>query len=184
MSNPPMVQTKIEDFFVQVKPGKSEATLLPIIENLSGMNVVSSETVASLLRGDLQIEKFLILDCRFDYEFEGGHISQACNFTSHEWLSEMLTGKNWDNVPIIIHCEFSQFRGPALVKEIRCQDRTENIKNYPILCYPELYLMKGGYSEFFSQFPELCSPIGYVPCKQQKRQKALTIIKKRSKLFG
>ena len=179
-----MKQTRIEDYFTQTKSGKSEAVLLPKLEGGLGMNVISPDTVASLLRGELNISEFLLLDCRFDYEFDGGHLQQAHYANSQDSVLTLLRGKNWDNVPIILYCEFSQFRGPAMAKWIRVQDRTDNIENYPLLCYPELYLMQGGYSEFFAKYSELCEPYGYVTCNQRKSRKALTEIRNKTKLMS
>ena len=182
-ADPPMRQCKLEEFYVQVKPGKSEANLLPMIESVIGINTISSETVALLLKGQLSIEKFVILDCRFDYEYEGGHIISAKNAFSKEVILEILKENEWENVPIIVHCEFSQLRGPSMIKWLRNHDRSQNIENYPGLSYPELYLMQGGYSEFFSFYPELCQPAGYVPCNVKKSKKELFKIKKSRTLY-
>jgi len=67
-------------------------------------------------------------------------------------------------VCVVAHCEFSANRGPRAVRYIRRKDRDlHGISNFPKLYYPELYLMKGGYLEFYSQFPELCEPPGHLP---------------------
>ena len=46
------------------------------------LKTISSETLARLLRGefDHQVASFRILDARYAYEFEGGHIRGAENF--------------------------------------------------------------------------------------------------------
>lgn len=182
-SDPNLRQSKLEEFFVQQKPVKSEAEILPKLESSLGMNLICPSTVASLLKGDIEIRKFAIFDCRFDYEFEGGHIEGAFHVSDTETLLEVLDGKDWESSPIIIHCEFSQLRGPSMLKWLRNHDRTQNMENYPNLTYPELYLMQGGYAEFFQKFPELCTPSQYVPCKQRKAKRALTQIQKLNKLL-
>lgn len=54
-----------------------------------------------------------------------------------------------ENQPlIVIHCEFSQKRGPKLIRYLRKRDREINEDNYPNLIYPNVFLLKGGYSEF------------------------------------
>jgi rhodanese-related sulfurtransferase len=176
-------QSKLEEFFPQVKPGKSEADLLPKLETSLGINEISSSTVASLLKGEFSVRKFLIIDSRFDYEYEGGHIQGALHITEQCKLVQHLEGQGWEDCPIIIHCEFSEVRGPTLLKQLRNYDRNENMENYPKLSYPELYLMKGGYADFYSNFPELCSPSGYVTCKTRKVKRALTQIQKIHKLL-
>nr|XP_054509369.1 M-phase inducer phosphatase 2-like [Agelaius phoeniceus] len=64
-------------------------------------------------------------------------------------------------VILIFHCEFSVERGPKMCKFLRERDRS--CHEYPRLHYPELYVLKGGYREFFSQFPGHCEPRDYRP---------------------
>ena len=44
----------------------------------------------------------------------------------------------------------------------RSKDRALNNHVYPRIHYPEVYILKGGYSQYFSDSPNLCEPIGYV----------------------
>ena len=37
-----------------------------------------------------KVKRYHILDCRFDYEFEGGHIAGAINVKSMDCLDELL----------------------------------------------------------------------------------------------
>lgn len=53
-------------------------------------------------------------------------------------------------VVIIFHCEFSSERGPRMCRFVRERDRAMN--EYPRLHYPELYILKGGYKEFYHDF--------------------------------
>lgn len=54
---------------------------------------------------------------------------------------------------IIFHCEFSKKRGPETAKELRKADRATNTRSYPALHYPEVYILEGGYCEFFKKQP-------------------------------
>lgn len=51
---------------------------------------------------------------------------------------------------LVFHCEFSSERGPRMCRFVRQKDRMMNL--YPNLHYPELYILKGGYKEFFPKF--------------------------------
>lgn len=54
---------------------------------------------------------------------------------------------------IIFHCEFSQKRGPRAHRLLRNKDREVNFKNFPHMDYPEVFLLDGGYCNFYPQFP-------------------------------
>ena len=62
----------------------------------------------------LYMPNIVIVDCRFDYEYQGGHIKGAININSKEALEETFfeAKDTIENImrqkPIIIfHCEFS-----------------------------------------------------------------------------
>lgn len=87
---------------------------------------ISHETMAKLLRGDYDktVGSFRIVDCRYPYEFEGGHIAGAENlYTQEEILNALVKPMNGSasvvtdgakrNI-IVFHCEFSSERGPKL----------------------------------------------------------------------
>lgn len=64
-------------------------------------------------------KEVIIIDCRYLYEYEGGHIENSLNFTNPFDLESMFFKglsqiKNKDNYIIIFHCEFSQKRGPKM----------------------------------------------------------------------
>jgi len=54
---------------------------------------------------------------------------------------------------IIFHCEFSQKRAPSLYSILRKIDRKLNYAIYPKVCFPEMYLIKDGFSSFSSSHP-------------------------------
>ncbi|PVV01952.1 hypothetical protein BB560_003610 [Smittium megazygosporum] len=109
-------------------------------------------------------DELFVLDCRFPYEFEGGHIESAINIPSVEILEELFfkSPKKNKKTMIIFHCEFSIKRGPSFAKHFRNCDRKVNLENYPDLYYPDIFVIKGGYSTFFKNHKELCNPPNYV----------------------
>lgn len=139
---------------------------------------ISSNTVARLLKGEFSehVSSYKIIDCRYPYEFEGGHIRGAKNlYTQEQIIEEFLTQTKTEqqhacneasgskrNI-IIFHCEFSSERGPKLSRFLRNYDRARNTSAYPALDYPEVYLLHNGYKEFFETHAELCDPIAYRP---------------------
>jgi len=144
---------------------------------------ITPETLVDLIDGKFEsdIEKFIIIDSRYPYEYEGGHIAGAKNiFTKEKLIDDMFkctSANSSDNViqctykpvapakrvVIIFHCEFSSERGPSLLRFLRNQDRALNEHHYPKLFYPELYLLEGGYKLFYEQFTNFCEPQTYKP---------------------
>lgn len=129
--------------------------------------------MAKLVYGEFNdsVDSFKIIDCRYPYEFEGGHIRGAQNLYTHEQiLAELVNSKTETpklvadeskrNI-IVFHCEFSSERGPKLSRFLRNNDRSRNEHVYPALHYPEMYLLHGGYEKFFELYPELCAPNNY-----------------------
>ena len=62
----------------------------------------------------------------------------------------------------------SSKRGPAQYFLMRELDRKANQANYPNLFYPQIYLMEGGYCDFYQAFPELCTPQAYVEMTDER----------------
>ena len=110
-----------------------------------------------------QFDALLILDGRFDYEYRAGHISGARNITNAVALRAIYEHykDNGAQMLVVFHCEYSQNRGPTLMKLFREHDRKINIARYPHVSFPNIVLMDGGYKEFFAKSPDLCIG-GYV----------------------
>ncbi|KAK6174590.1 hypothetical protein SNE40_017834 [Patella caerulea] len=143
---------------------------------------ITPETVCRVINNEFEdIESYRIIDCRYPYEYEGGHIKGGENiYTKDVILSEFLKcPKRSENVNkrhiIIFHCEFSSERGPNLLRFLRNKDRDCNKEDYPNLHYPELYLLDGGYKVFFEYNKEYCEPQSY---KQMSDKDHLDDLKK------
>ena len=67
-----------------------------------------------------EIESLQIIDCRYPYEYEGGHIPTAKNLYKRsqvydEYFRQPMELKDPTKRNILIfHCEFSSERAPAL----------------------------------------------------------------------
>ncbi|XP_003370119.1 m-phase inducer phosphatase 2, partial [Trichinella spiralis] len=118
------------------------------------------------------IQKYIILDCRYPYEYNGGHIKGAVNvftqeqlkrFFFHDRNSDAMKSSTESRQVVIFYCEFSKERGPRMSRYLRKFDRKVNSKRYPHLHYPEIYLLDGGYKNFFPKFTNYCEPPNYVP---------------------
>ncbi|KAJ1807763.1 m-phase inducer phosphatase, partial [Coemansia sp. RSA 2599] len=127
---------------------------------------IEAQTVSELLSGqyDNLYDEKIFVDCRFPYEYEGGHIAGAANAPTLEALEKLLLERPISNkrVVVVLHCEYSIQRAPSMASHLRRRDREVNMHRYPNLHYPEIYVLKGGYRNFFSYFKTQCEPQNYV----------------------
>ncbi|WAQ86944.1 hypothetical protein PtA15_7A673 [Puccinia triticina] len=104
-----------------------------------GLMRISPDTMDRLLEGlyDQSISQKIVIDCRFGYEYEGGHIRTAINIQDKKLADNMLlqgeifrggkndvpppsesgktdsTGQN-KKVVLVFHCEYSAKRAPTV----------------------------------------------------------------------
>lgn len=117
----------------------SQPQRLPTVQSGKHPDIksISVHTMAALLRGeyDNKIASFKVLDCRYPYEYEGGHIRNAINWPNLNMVKDYLDAQEGPpNIstsesprPIhIFHCEFSAERGPRALRFLREVDRTIN----------------------------------------------------------
>ncbi|KAH9923982.1 uncharacterized protein BXZ73DRAFT_50694 [Epithele typhae] len=141
-----------------------------------GLMRINPTTLNKLLDGayDSKINNYHIIDCRFDYEYLGGHIPGAININTTAGVEEFLLGLS-ANKPepstssdpnkktiLVFHCEFSVKRAPTFAKHLRSKDRAMNNHVYPRVHFPELYVLEGGYSGYFHESGVRCQPQAYV----------------------
>lgn len=149
---------------------------------------IDPTTLVRLIDGDFRdtIESFTIVDCRYPYEYHGGHIVNSLNIHASSELTKLFLEKTptasqqqTRNI-IIFHCEFSSERGPRLMRLLREKDRQMN--KYPQLLHPELYLLEGGYRDFYKKYKEYCVPQAYKPMKSRNHREELKNYRKRRKV--
>ena len=139
-----------------------------------------------------------MIDVRYHYEYEGGHIRGAENWQHGEddeffkaFLPEGALPRAPEYEPenekkreiLIFHCEFSSERAPDFYKKLREKDRTLNMEVFPALYYPECYLLHKGYKEFFTNYPSLCTG-GYTLMLDEKYKSDLKRMRAKSKSWS
>ncbi|XP_073505956.1 M-phase inducer phosphatase 2 [Phyllobates terribilis] len=154
------------------------------------LKYITPEMMNDVLNGKYaqQIDRCIVVDCRYPYEYEGGHIKGAVNLPMEQDVDAFLlktpivpSGED-KRVIIIFHCEFSSERGPRMCRFVRKQDRSSN--EYPKLHYPELYVLKGGYKEFFPGFQTLCEPQAYRSMYHKDFKEDLKLFRAKSRTWG
>ncbi|XP_074747204.1 M-phase inducer phosphatase 1 [Strix uralensis] len=153
------------------------------------LKYIDSEMIVSVLTGKFArfIKECVIIDCRYPYEYEGGHIKGAVNLHMEEDVEEYLLKKPIQpsenkRVIIVFHCEFSSERGPRMCRFVRERDRLGN--EYPNLHYPELYVLKGGYKDFFLRCRSFCEPQSYRPMHHEDFKEDLKRFRTKSRTWA
>jgi len=148
------------------------STVLPTIKGShSDLQCISPHTMKEVLEGKYStvFAKTHIVDCRFPYEYHGGHIRTAVNVPNcNELDSIFMKSISEEPILIIFYCEFSSKRGPSGYRHLRHLDRQMNFANYPQLNYPHVYLLEGGYKNFFETYQEYCDPQAYIEMKDKR----------------
>ncbi|XP_070698905.1 M-phase inducer phosphatase 2 isoform X2 [Pempheris klunzingeri] len=165
--------------------------VLPTVDGKhQDLKYITSETMVAALSGQFNhlVERVIVIDCRYPYEFEGGHIKGGLNLHQEDQVEEYLLKMPIipscpdKRVVIIFHCEFSSERGPRMCRFVRERDRAMN--DYPKLHYPELYILKGGYKEFFPHFQSQCEPESYRPMHHEDFKEDLRKFRLKSRTWA
>ncbi len=65
-----------------------------------------------------KITSFIIIDCRYTYEYEGGHIPGAknlpCPLQVEKYFFEQQPKELGSKVVVVFHCEYSVQRAPRM----------------------------------------------------------------------
>ncbi|XP_044275477.1 M-phase inducer phosphatase 1 [Varanus komodoensis] len=153
------------------------------------LKYIDSEMIVAVLNGKFSrfIKECVIIDCRYPYEYEGGHIKGAVNLPMEEDVEAFLLKKpilssGNKRVIVVFHCEFSSERGPRMCRFVRERDRLGN--EYPTLHYPELYVLKGGYKDFFLKCKSYCEPQGYRPMHHEDFKEDLRKFRTKSRTWA
>uniref|UniRef100_A0A1I7TAA0 Rhodanese domain-containing protein n=1 Tax=Caenorhabditis tropicalis TaxID=1561998 RepID=A0A1I7TAA0_9PELO len=158
---------------------------------------ISAAVLASLLRNHSSYLQLIIFDCRYPFEYFGGHIKVgesfrfgkrnvmnclfwqgAVNIYSFDNLEKYLFDEfgvrsTMVGLTPIFYCEYSQVRGPAMARRLR---RIEiHRKNHLSLEFPEIYLLDKGYVNFWSDpsLRDLCEPRYYISMHARPYKHAL-----------
>ncbi|KAA6401796.1 MAG: putative mitotic inducer phosphatase Cdc25 [Streblomastix strix] len=173
--------TKVDS--IQAEQKQFKLSFLP--EEIENGMFVDAEILIDYLIGRRNDAPYMIVDTRWPYEYEGGHIITALNIWSRQSIQKHFFERvleHHENLLIFFHCEFSTHRAPALATHLRNLDRQNN--QYPKLDYPYIFLIKNGYSYFYEKYKiikELFEPrVGYVQMKDpQFRDECLRHSKER-----
>lgn len=67
---------------------------------------------------------------------------------------------------------------------LRKEDRQRNQRDYPMLSYPEMYILEGGYKKFFEKFSTMCNPVAYKQMLDPNHGEDLKHFRQKSKTWN
>ncbi|EDQ90256.1 uncharacterized protein MONBRDRAFT_31992 [Monosiga brevicollis MX1] len=159
-------------------------------------NQVTGDTVIDTVWGDgrRKFRDYIIIDARYPYEYDGGHLIGAVNFYLPDMAAEYLLARgDLSQTLILVHCEFSKERGPALYHYLKRVEAKACKNGGQGSLFPHLYVLHQGYKQFHAEHPTYCSPRGYVPmttaahksecqaCEKKRQQVADSTIRRTRK---
>lgn len=122
---------------------------------------ISDKTLCKLFDNINQFDDLVIIDCRSNHEFFGGHIKTAirCHPTETNDNIINLYNRLWKpRVCFVFHCEFSKYRGPAGYR-LFAQAHQNSANSDQKL---NAFVLDGGFYRFFALHQDYC--VGtYVP---------------------
>ncbi|XBW37188.1 hypothetical protein QEN19_002767 [Hanseniaspora menglaensis] len=125
--------------------------------NSDGITLIDGDFLKNMIyeKKHASFNDLLIIDCRFPKEYEQGHIKNSINVFDFDTLVDILkkmiaTVAKSDLIQnkIVLYCEFSQYRSPKMGKFLRKLDRLINLKYWPYLIFPDLFILQGGICDF------------------------------------
>ncbi|XP_050981911.1 M-phase inducer phosphatase 2 [Labeo rohita] len=169
----------------------TKAPALPTVEGKhQELKYITPEVMVKAMNGQYSdlVERLFVIDCRYPYEYEGGHIKGALNLHQEDQIEDyflkhpVLPECPEKRVLLVFHCEFSSERGPRMCRYVRQRDRFLN--EYPNLHYPELYILKGGYKDFFPLHKSVCEPQAYRPMHHEDFKEDLRKFRLKSRTWA
>ena len=135
---------------------------VPVLEKESDVIPrISCDTFKDLILGNYNqyLNELLIIDCRFLYEFNGGHIKGATHIGDPSFFIHSILSRPKTSRLVVFHCEFSKNRSVSMAQILREFDRRKS--SYPNLIIPDICILDKGYKLFYELYPDFCDG-GYV----------------------
>lgn len=102
------------------------------------------------------------MDCRWDYEYIGGHIRGAVHYDDAQKLvQDLLVDRICRQQRIIFYCEYSVVRSVNMSQYFTCCNMEAG---FP---FNDILVLKDGYHSFYPKYPEYCEG-GYVTEKDER----------------
>ena len=130
-----------------------------------GIPIIDSNAVKKLLLEDEN--GVVLIDCRYFYEYRNGRISSSHNVVfpddcqrgfiiARDKLLNCANHRNSEKRDLVYvfyddgeaNAMAMHHRATQLFRHIRNLDRLDNMRTYPNLCFPNMFVLKGGFKAF------------------------------------
>jgi rhodanese-related sulfurtransferase len=93
------------------------------------LRLITPQTLSDVVAGKFsdKLSRYIIVDCRFPFEYEGGHVAGAYNLWTLEnvvaafFMQQIIPLKEAHRCAVIFHCEFSSHRAPTQYINLRSE---------------------------------------------------------------
>ena len=149
--------------------GKASASVTSIPSEIDasqgGIPMIDSNAVKKLLLEDEN--GVVLIDCRYFYEYRNGRISSSHNVVfpddcqrgfiiARDKLLNCANHRNSEKRDLVYvfyddgeaNAMAMHHRATQLFRHIRNLDRLDNMRTYPNLCFPNMFVLKGGFKAF------------------------------------
>jgi rhodanese-related sulfurtransferase len=114
---------------------------------------ISADTFCSVYDHRPKFDRILVVDCRTEAEYDGGHIKgtdRQCPF--FEEFDSLYDQEYSPMTLFIFHCEFSAIRAPSAIRKFQdqhvCPDGTPSTLH--------AFVLDGGFCDFWAAHPAYC----------------------------
>jgi len=150
---------------------------VPVLQCTSNHDRISLETALDFLKGRIHLPagvEMVIWDGRFFFEYDAGHIRGARRFQIpgiRSQIEELVRNarKEDKRYCVLCYCQYSSARAPKLLDILRAVEKDIQLleRKGTELATEEksrfrAFIVDGGYDAFYSNYPEMCEPRGYV----------------------
>ncbi|CAL2043868.1 unnamed protein product [Caenorhabditis brenneri] len=140
---------------------------------------ITPSTLIDLMQSGNFTEQYIVIDCRYPFEYSGGHLLNAINEYDTQKIGNLFFDSNGtpqhQKIPIF-YCEFSEKRAPSMANSLRRLDRALN--NYPRVSFSQLLVVDKGYCGLFksysTEFEAFFVPNSYISMNDESHSKELS----------
>jgi len=169
---PPKIRlTQSAEFTPSQRKRKRDLLLSPEIDDEDDLDFMEPNELMRIMDlGDDSFGRVFIVDTRYPYEYEGGHILNAMHLPCRDQIELLFERIRTIRCTVIFHCEKSLIRGPRAARYFN------DLLDHEGLTHLKVFVLEGGYSKFYrtQSSEQYITPKGFV----RELEKSFTLRKR------